>query len=172
MHMYLWKIIVKSYLFVNKKNIFWQSFWHYILSRGSELNNMLIWLIHVCIISLIKGVYMYNSEVTFKPMVGRTIFSRTVGWRNMIAQHWYRTTRSSHINFLEHGYLQNFEYLLVGESSLDHRPLGHSLIFMVHRLYKQFCNCWIFTCNHVASVYCRTRYGARRCPPGRRFDRR
>lgn len=44
--MYLWKLIVKSYLFVDKKDFSWQSFWHCILSHGSELHYMLIWLFH------------------------------------------------------------------------------------------------------------------------------
>lgn len=46
--MYLCKIIVKSYLFINKKGFSPQSFWLYILVAD---NNMLIGLFLVCFIT-------------------------------------------------------------------------------------------------------------------------
>lgn len=45
---------MKSYLFL--KTIFRQKLWHYIFSRGRELNSMLIWLFRVCSISMTKSV--------------------------------------------------------------------------------------------------------------------
>lgn len=43
----------------------------------------------------------------------------------------YRTIQSSHINILDHCYLQEFENQVVGELSLDHRTLPYSFILTV-----------------------------------------
>lgn len=55
----------------------------------------------------------------------------------MTALHLYLTTQSSHINSQEHWYIQKFKYLLVKESSLDHRTTSHRLIILVGRLQSQ-----------------------------------
>lgn len=40
----LFNIYIQS---TDKKDVSPQTFWYYILSRGSEVNNMFIWLFHV-----------------------------------------------------------------------------------------------------------------------------
>lgn len=50
----------------------------------------------------------------------------------------FRTIQSSHINFFDHWYLQEFENQVVGDLSLDHRTLPYSFIFTVGKLHKYF----------------------------------
>lgn len=61
--MYFWKTIFNIYLLLNKKDFSLQSFWHYIFSRGSELNNMLIWLFHIPDWERILWLYSENTHI-------------------------------------------------------------------------------------------------------------
>lgn len=76
-------------------------------------------------------------------MVGEQFFF-IVGWRNMIARHWHRTTRSSNINFEEYQYFQKFESLLLGGSLLDHKQC--CCIFNFNFQWQRNSNVWTAWC--------------------------